>query len=314
MCYLIIANNNNQIQGDSMMDEMINNFVNSLIADGKSIRTVDAYKADLSAFTGYVTNYIGKPVNALKYSDMRLWVNDLEKYGFSASTRARKIASIKSFFKWLMKMEYISRNPAEGLESPKLPKKQPKVISVEDSKSMLYDAKNANNDHITCFRDYTIISMFLTTGIRREELSNVKISDIDMDSGTILIHGKGNKERIAYINDTLRPILSEYMAVYRGKFKTSESSQYLFVSTRTSHISLNGINKVVNNAMERSGIKESGVSAHILRKRFATTVFNNTGDIATISKLLGHSSPSTTMRYVSIGEDTMRNATNAVNF
>lgn len=296
------------------METMINGFVSSLIADEKSKRTVEAYKADLSAFAGYMKDYIQKSVNALKYSDMRLWVNHLEGCGLSASTRARKIATIRSFFKWMQKMEYIEKNPTEGLESPKLPKKQPKVISTADSKKMLSVARNANSDHITCFRDYAIVSMFLTTGVRREELANIKMSDVDMESGTILIHGKGNKERFVYINDMLRPIISEYLAVYRGKFKTAETSEYLFVSTRNANISLNGINKIVNDLMERSGIKEDGVSAHVLRKRFATTVFDNTGDIATVSKLLGHSSPSTTMRYVSICEDTMRKAANVVNF
>lgn len=296
------------------MNTMIESFIISLVADGKSKCTVEAYKGDLRAFEEYIGKYIQKPLNELKYSDMRLWANSLEERGLSASTRARKIASVKSFFRYLSKMDLLDgKNPAGGLDAPKLPKKQPKVISFDDAKSLLHiDGKDSK--HVTYFRDYTIIAMFLTTGIRREELSNIKLSEVDMDAETILIHGKGNKERCVFINDTLRPILSEYIMSHRNQFKTAESSEYLFVSTRNDNICLVGINKIVNNAMRKVGIKEDGVSAHNLRKRFATTVFENTGDIATVSKLLGHSSPTVTMRYVAIGEETMRKAANAANF
>lgn len=296
------------------MKGMINEFISSLIADGKSKCTIEAYRLDLSEFERYMSNYIQKPLTALKSADMRLWANHLWEDGLSASTRARKIAAAKSFFRYLLKMDYIESNPADVLEAPKLPKKQPKVIGSDDAKNIILLAKNGDSKKIACFRDYAIIATFLMTGIRREELSNIKLDDVDMDNGTILISGKGNKERSVYINDTLRAILSEYLTVYRKTFKTSGSSEYLFVSTRSERISLCGINKIVNNAMEKAGIKERGISAHNLRKRFATTVFESTGDIATVSKLLGHSSPTVTMRYVRIGEDTMRNATNAANF
>lgn len=297
------------------MEEMIKEFMNSLVADGKSKRTVEAYTLDLIAFADYMGKYIQKPVNTLKYSDLRRWVNSLEEGGLSVATRAKRIASVRSFFKYLCKMDYIvGKNPTDGLDYPKIPKKQPKVIRSEDAKKIISVAKSNDSSHVTSFRDYAIIAMFLTTGIRREELSNVKLSDVDMENGAILIHGKGNKERCVYINDMLRPILSEYLASHRKQFKTADTSKYLFVSTRSEKITLAGINLIVNGSMEKAGIKEAGISAHILRKRFATTVFENTGDIATVSKLLGHSSPTVTMRYVSVGEDAMRQATNAASF
>lgn len=295
------------------MKGMINEFISSLIADGKSKCTIETYRLDLSAFERYMSNYIQKPLNALKSADMRLWANSLWESGLAPATRARKISAVKSFFAYLSKMEYIDRNPAEAIDAPKLPKKQPKVISVDDAKNLL-DCAKGNGNSIMSFRDYAIIATFLMTGIRREELTNIKLADVDMESSTILINGKGEKERTVYINDALRAILSEHLAVYRKMFKTAESSEYLFVSIRDDKVNLGGINKIVNTAMKKAGIKERGISAHNLRKRFATTAFENTGDIATVSKLLGHSSPTTTMRYVDIGADTRRQVTNAVNF
>lgn len=292
------------------MYELVKEFISTMEADGKSKFTVTAYASDLKEFSEFSEETLKKEPKDMKYSDLRQWVNNLEKYGLSATTKARKISTIKSFFRYLSKMDYIEgKNPAENLESPKIPKKQPKVIGTDDARELLKCAEEAEPTHMTCFRDYTIVAVFLYTGIRREELSNIKLQDVDMKNQTILIHGKGNKERTVYINDTLNSILSEYLNCYRDVFKPAEESPYLFPSKKREKLCVNSVNKIVNKAMENANIKERGISAHILRKWFATTVFANTKDIATASKLLGHSSPTVTMRYVSIDESTMRNAT-----
>lgn len=297
------------------MEAMVKGFISAITADGKSACTVKSYRLDLEDFSEYIKE---NSLNVLEmhYSDFRVWMNSLEKRNLSAATRARKVSTIKSFFRYLSKMEIISQNPAENLEAPKLPKKQPKVISIYDAKALVsgIDYSSDEPKHMTCFRDYAIVATFLFTGVRREELVNVKLSDVHMDDGTILIHGKGNKERVVYINDSLHAILSEYIGYHRDVFKTAQSSEYLFPSIKAGKMNVATVNRVVNKAFEAAGIKEEGVSAHILRKRFATTVFTNTGDIATTSKMLGHSSPTVTMQYVRIDEDSMRNAANTVNF
>lgn len=298
------------------MEAMVKGFIQSLVADGKSDCTVKSYRLDLSDFSEYI-NGNNLNVKELHYADLRVWLNSLENRGLSAATRAHKVSTIKAFYKYLVKMEIIDRNPSESLEAPKLPKKQPKVISMDDAKNLVSSVDYLNSEepkHMTSFRDYAIVSTFLFTGVRREELVNIKLSDVHMDDGTILIHGKGNKERMVYINDSLYAILSEYIGYHRDVFKTAQSSEYLFPSIKAEKMNVCSVNRVVNKAFESAGIKEDGVSAHILRKRFATTVFANTGDIATASKMLGHSSPTVTMRYVRIDEDTMRNAANTVNF
>lgn len=152
------------------------------------------------------------------------------------------------------------------------------------------------------------------TGIRREELTNIMLTDINFSNSTILIHGKGNKQRKVYINDNLRPILSEYVLSHRSALNSASTSRYLFPSIKSEHASVGTVNNIINHFFDEAGIKQRGISAHILRKRFATTVYNNTNDIALTSKMLGHSSPSVTMRYVSIDENNMRNAAVAVNY
>lgn len=298
-----------------MYEKMIREFLDSLAVDERSVHTMDSYHSDLKDFTRFAVTVLEKDLFDIKYIDLRKWLNSLEARGLSAQTRSRKVVSIRSFFRYLSKMDYIDgKNPAENLEAPKLPKKQPKVISSTEASKLLQTSRDTNCDKITSYRDYTIMAMFLYTGIRREELTNVKMSDISMENGTILIHGKGNKERIVYINDNFRPTLEEYLGYYRKMIKTAEESEYLFPSSKRDRLDVHTVNRIVNKAMENANIKELGVSAHILRKRFATSVFMSTRDIATTSKLLGHSSPTTTMRYVVVDESTMRQAASVVNF
>lgn len=296
------------------MPNMINDYISSVIADGKSQCTVKAYKGDLKEFAEFVEQEIQKPIEELKPIDLRLWANSLEKRELAANSKARKISSVKSFFAWLYDMECINRDPAASLKSPKIPKKQPKVISVEDAKDLLNFYREEDCDRKTAFRDYTMIAVFLFTGIRRAEIADIMMNDVDLKRGVILIHGKGDKERNVYINDAIRPVLSEYLAVHRDMIKYAAESEYLFPSNKSFKMNVGRVSAIVDKAMDAIGIKERGISVHNLRKRFATTVFNNTEDIATTSKLLGHSSPTVTMRYVDIGEDTKRAAAMAVGF
>lgn len=293
------------------MEQFVNSFLETLKADGKSECTIKAYRLDLKEFSRF---FDGVKLNSIRYADLKAWSNNLESRGLSATSKCRKIACVKSFFRYAYKMEAVDRNPAECLESPKIEKKQPVIISMEDATELLFHARNDGGSEMFFFRDYTVIATFLFTGIRREEITNILLSDVDLKRNTILIHGKGNKQRMVYINDTLHSILSEYILYYRVRLTRAGKSNYLFPSSKSDKISVNTINNIVNKFFKCAGIKKKGISAHVLRKRFATSIFESTGDIALTSKLLGHSSPTVTMRYVDMNEDSLRKATNCVNF
>lgn len=294
------------------MENYVVDFLEALKADGKSKCTIEAYRGDLKAFCEHFKE--NDIINSIRYADLREWANKMESKGFSASSRARKISSVKSFFKYLSKMEIIDRNPAESLETPKIEKRQPIVISNDDASEVLFHAKNDGGSEMFYFRDYSIMATFLFTGIRREELTNITLHDVDLNNDTILIHGKGNKQRKVYINDTLHAILAEYIKVYRKRISKAKDSRFLFPSCCSEKVSVKTVNNIVNKFFESAGIKRDGISAHVLRKRFATSAFDATHDIMTVSKLLGHSSPTVTERYIAVNEDYMRNATCAVNF
>lgn len=293
------------------MRDWIDDFLNALTADGKSSLTVQNYRTDLNQLAKY---FDGRDVRDIKYADLRKWVNWMEQEGCSASTRARKIASARSFFRHLMCMSVIDKNPSEGLKTPKQERKEPVVISEDDSAKIIEAAKFCCSGPSLWYRDYSIVSVFLYTGIRREELSNIKLSDVNLETDSILIHGKGNKQRTVYMNYTLHAVLSEYIMFYRKRIAMAERSEYLFPSVKSERMSVGTINYAINKMMDAAGIKQKGVSVHVLRKRFATTLFNNTHDIGITSKMLGHSSPTVTMRYVAMSEEQMRKAAATVNF
>lgn len=293
------------------MKNHIDSFIDSLKADGKSKCTIESYGLDLNKFAEFFTD---KNIKDIRYADLRDWVNSMEENGLSASSRTRHISSVKSFFRYLMKMEVIDNNPSDVLDAPKIEKKQPIVISNEDASDLLFQARNNAGNDAVWFRDYTILATFLFTGVRREELTNIKLEDVDLKKNKVLIHGKGSKQRYVYVNDILNSIFAEYIGFHRGKIGMAKNSQYLFPSVQNEKMCLASVNNIVNKMMEKTGIKKTGISAHILRKRFATSAFEATHDIATVSKLLGHSSPTVTTRYVVMGEDDMKNAAMAVSF
>lgn len=292
------------------MEEIIKGFITSILSDGKSRATAEAYRRDLAEFAVCIDGDFGN----IKYNDLRDWANQLSKRGLSPAYRARKISAVKSFFKYLYKMEMIYKNPADGLAQPKQEQKQPVVISREETALLLESGKKCASWSNVGYRDYAIIATILYTGMRREEITSVRLSDVNLAEGRILIHGKGSKQRIAYINEELNSILSEYVSTYRIEIAGSVGSDYLFPSRKSNRMSMRSVNDVVNKAYEQVGIKKKGMGAHILRKRFATSVFEKTGNVATLSKMLGHTSPTVTMRYVVIGEGEMRDAINGLSF
>lgn len=293
------------------MENLIEFFCDALQANGKSKHTIKAYRANLKMFREF---FIDRQINSIHYTDLQVWVNQLDGKGLSTGSRAQQIASVKSFFRFLAKMEVITSNPAELLDSPKLETRQPTVISTADANKLLFFARNSGGRDMLWFRDYTILAMFLFTGIRREELTNIRLTDIDLNNGAVLIHGKGNKQRKVYISKTLHAILSEYVMYYRTKLPKAEESEFLFPSLKSEKVCIATVSNIVNRFFEEAGIKTKGVSAHALRKRFATSVFEQTHDIATVSKMLGHSTPTVTMRYIAIDEENMKKATSCVNF
>ena len=225
------------------------------------------------------------------------------EYGISAASRARKIASIKSFYKYLtVKAHLLEDNPVQDLDSPKLPKTLPRYLSLAESERLLASVDSRNRE-----RDYCILCIFLNCGLRISEIVGLNISDLRTDH--LRVVGKGNKERVVYLNDATASAINGYLIVRREIDAVDKSA--LFLSNRRTRISREAVHSMVKNSLLRAGLDASKYSAHKLRHTAATLMLQNGVDVRTLQELLGHEHLNTTQIYTHVDSSDLRIAASA---
>ena len=223
------------------------------------------------------------------------------------ATRARKAASIRVFFKYLAQKGMISQNPAMNLESPKLGKRMPKYLSLDDSKKLLEVANNTNDRNNE--RDFAIITLFLNCGIRLSELVGINIKDIVFSEDKLNVIGKGNKERTIYLNKACVNAINSYLAVRPKTGIKSGSEDALFLSERLERISRRTVQYIVKQELLKAGLDANKYSVHKLRHTAATLMYQyGNVDIRALQELLGHESISTTQIYTHVNNEQVRHA------
>lgn len=220
--------------------------------------------------------------------------------GLAAKSKARKQASIRSFFSYLTKtMHFLETNPAASLDSPKLKKTLPVYLS-EDECNRLLDTVSGPFEA----RDYCIILLFLSCGLRISELVGINIPDIRDDS--IRIHGKGNKERMVYFGDACRDAIEDYLLVRDADSVVEQDKNALFISRNHCRISVRGVQKMVDKSLLKAGLDASHYSPHKLRHTAATLMLQNGVDVRTLQDVLGHENLNTTQIYTHIDNEGLR--------
>lgn len=251
------------------------------------------------------TNISNLDINFLKsieLGDLHKYLNYLaEKQDDKATTRSRKVSALKSFFSYCAsKVKIISVNPAIELETPKLPKRLPKYLSLDESLTLL---NSVSGDFEK--RDYCILTLFLNCGMRLSELVNINLYNIRDNVLTVI--GKGDKERSIYLNESCQKALKEYIAV-RPKDKLKDKDA-LFISKRGTRISQRMVEVLVKKYIIIAGLDPKKYSPHKLRHTAATLMHKYGGvDIRALQQLLGHESISTTEIYTHVDSDQVKNA------
>jgi len=224
-------------------------------------------------------------------------------YGLSASSRARKIATLRSFFNYLTgKVHLLDENPIKDIDSPKLPKTLPKYLTLEESVELL-GAVDGNNAE----RDYCILTLFLNCGLRISELIGININDIQGDA--LRVFGKGGKSRIVYLNDACQDALKDYLAVRRPI--SGRDANALFLSTRDQRISKSSVHALVKKYLDLAGLDSKEYSSHKLRHTAATLMLQNGVDVKAVQEVLGHEHLNTTEIYTHIDNEALRVAAKA---
>jgi site-specific recombinase XerD len=225
--------------------------------------------------------------------------------GLNASSRARKCSSLKGFFKYITKKKhYLSSDPVEELELPKKKKALPKYLTLEQSIELLNAVEGAYKE-----RDYAIITLFLNCGLRVSEMAGLNYTDIRSDN-TVRILGKGNKERVIYLNQACIDAVNDYMRV--RPVDEVKDKNALFISRNNNRMSVKTIQAMVYKYLEKIGLSSQGYSCHKLRHTAATLMYQHGGvDVRVLKDVLGHENLGTTEIYTHLSNEQMKNAAEA---
>lgn len=275
-------------------EKILQEFKNSLIVDGIAEKTISNYGRTLHEFF----YYLNKGAETIAEKDIKQYLSYLtieKKNG--ASTRSNKISGLKTFFTWLLDNDYIIYNPMLKIKNPKMQKQNPVYLTETEAIKVLNVAKDNA-------RDYAILMLMLTSGIRLEETSNLNIDDIREDT-LYIISGKGNKDRQLHLAQSAKNAIDEYFKIRNSK------ENALFVSQKNNRMSVSAIQNVVKKYIAKAGLDVNKYSAHKLRHTAATLTYKNNHDILSLQKMLGHSDVSTTQRYAHLMEDSIKDAVNA---
>jgi len=260
---------------------------------GASSLTLKSYRSDLDQFRGFLARQGALSIDAADSRLIRVYVAHLHQLGLRKSSIGRKLAAIRSFYRFLVRRGGLAKNPAADVGSPKVPKKLPSFLPP-DELVLLLDAKpiGAGGEE----RDRAILETFYATGIRCAELRTLDLADIDRSSRTIRVLGKGGKERAVPIGDQALAAIDVYLAI-RGNRKGP-----LFVNRRGGRLTVRSIHRIVRARARGAGISRR-VSPHTLRHTFATHLLDAGADLRFIQELLGHARLSTTQKYTHVSSD-----------
>ena len=253
-----------------------------------SKHTVSAYLRDVKVFEKFLAKNDCKISNEINYSFIRQWIVSLSEKRYSKTSINRKIASLKSYFNFLVNIDIIESSPLKGHKNLK---SSSKIVIPFSEDEIMQVFENFNDSKISD-RDKLIIEIFYSTGLRREELINIKIQDIFLKEGLIKILGKRSKERMI-------PILPSLSKNLKNFISNNNNSKYLFETKKLKKISVSTVYRLINKYFRLVSSKVK-VSPHVLRHTFATHMLNNGADINTIKEILGHSSLSSTQIYTKI--------------
>lgn len=315
-------------RADEDIPPRLNEFLSYLnVIRGKSLNTIAGYKVDLTMFFRFIKSYKGMIYDATVFENIN--INDINDnfikniklpdiYAFlsyvenqrnnSSYARARKVAAIRAFFKYLnTKTKVLDENPAADLETPKISKRNPVYLTLEESKGLINSIDDCDKHPK---RDFCIITLFLNCGLRLSELCSINMSSIKEDTLTVI--GKGNKERTIYLNKSCLKAISEYLTERSSMEIKYDHRDALFISERKGRINKRTVELIVKKYIGAAGLDKSKYTPHKLRHTAATLMYKHGNvDIRSLQKILGHENIATTQIYTHVDDEKLREAVNA---
>lgn len=285
------------------MEGYVDQFINYLAVNrGLAKNTLESYGRDLRQFQTYLQNGKFEDIKDSSQTTIVDYLDGLKSQGKAVSTISRNIAALKSFYQYLVKENYLEHDPAEKLETPKLEKKLPKILSISEVEELL---KQPNVRLSVGLRDKAMLELLYATGIRVSEIIALNISDVNLDMGYVKCYGKGSKERIVPLGSIAVKSVHEYMNKGRAKIVRTYEEPALFLNHHGNRLTRQGFWKIIKKYASQANIVKE-ITPHTLRHSFATHLLENGADLRSVQEMLGHADISTTQIYTQVTKNPLK--------
>ncbi|WP_285766585.1 tyrosine recombinase XerC [Peribacillus sp. SI8-4] len=291
-------------------NKALSSFIEYLqIEKNSSHYTIENYKRDILEFFLFIDEQGMMDITSVEYFDVRLFLTSLYEKKLSKRTVARKTSCLRSFYKFLLREGDVKDNPFALVSLPKKDQKLPRFFYEKEMEQLFSSLKK---DSPIGIRNNALLELLYATGIRVSECCEIKLQDIDLSLGTVLVHGKGKKDRYVPVGKYAQEAIELYIRTARMEMTSSDAKAhvYLFVNFRGDPLTPRGVRYILNELIKKSAA-EGSLHPHMLRHSFATHLLNNGADIRTVQELLGHSKISSTQVYTHVTKDQLKKVYNA---
>ena len=273
-----------------------------LIERGLSNNTIESYGRDLSKYSNFIYDHRSKGLTECINKDLLLFLDQLKHAGYAAKSISRTVSCIKTFYKFLLHEKVIKQNPFNEIKTPKSEKRLPCVLDLDEVNAVI-NAPDINSS--TGLRDKTLFEVLYATGLRVSELISLTINNVNLETGFIIVMGKGSKERIVPIGDEAMFWIKKYLTESRSLVLKNRMSDFLFLNRYGNDLSRQGFWKIIKKHCRAAGITKN-VSPHTFRHSFASHLLAGGADLRSVQTMLGHSDISTTQIYTHIEKGALK--------
>lgn len=285
------------------MDEIIEEYLKFIqLEKGLSENTIGAYRRDLKKYQDYLEEEKISHIDFIDRQTIQVCLGDLHDKGASAKSIARFISTIRSFHQFALREKYAAKDPTVLIETPKYERRLPDVLEVDEVIRLLETPDMSKNNG---YRDRAMLELLYATGMRVTELINLKVEDVNLIMGFVRVFGKGNKERIVPLGETIIEILETYIETVRPQLLKKTVTDNLFLNLHGKPLSRQAIWKMI----KQNGVKAEifkTLTPHTLRHSFATHLLENGADLRAVQEMLGHADISTTQLYTHVSKSQIR--------
>lgn len=287
------------------IEPVVERFLEMLIAErGASANTIAAYTRDLVDFSGFCRSRGGEP-EAATANDLRDYMTSMSEGGLSSRSAARRLSALRQFFKFLLGEGLREDNPTAVIDSPRLGRSLPKVLSEAEVDALLAASRNLKGRG--GIRAVALLETLYATGLRVTELVGLPVAAIARDRRLLTVRGKGGRERMVPLGDAAADALSDYLAVRGDYLKGGKESPWMFPSrSGTGHLTRHRFAQILKQLAADASVDPARVSPHVLRHAFASHLLNRGADLRSVQKMLGHADISTTQIYTHVLEDRLK--------